>query len=286
MTRTRSAAALFGTLALSASLVLSACGSDSKKDDAKKDTTTTAAADGGSTTSAAKATGVNDKFCGDWKALEDAAAKGPEGGPEAPDAAAMKAFAGQLQTAIGPATTSAPAELTSDVNGIKKVVDDVVNGGDASKLDPSKPDLGKPLAAVEGWAFDNCGWNKVEVKGVDYAFQNLPGTLKSGLTMVKFTNDAKDETHELGFSLVNDGTEASQQKLLSDVQTDPNGKQAEDQSLITFLNATQASPGQTSYFLVDLKPGRYVATCFMPLNGAPDGLPHTTKGMVAPFEVK
>ena len=272
MTRFRSVLAVPGALALAAAFVLGACSSD---DTASSTTTTTA-----------RSASTASKFCDSWKQVEMTASQGPGGGDGPPDPAAMKQFASTMQPPVATASEQGPKELTSQLDAIKKIVDTAAGGGDASALDPSNPALGEPLSKVEGWAYDNCDWHQLPVAAVDYSFKDLPEKLPSGTTVIKFTNDAKDEQHMMSVVRLGKDSKFTVQEVLDELQTDPNAAEQKFQPPdVEFVGTAEAAPGQTGYAVVDLQPGKYVVGCFIPVGGQDGAALHTQKGMVGSFTV-
>ena len=77
---------------------------------------------------------------------------------------------------------------------------------------------------------------------------------------------------------VNDGVKLSAKKLVALPQ-----KKAEKK--VTFVGAAFADPGGSQSSVTDLEPGRYIASCFLPVGGKKKGAPHFTKGMFTEFEI-
>ena len=114
---------------------------------------------------------------------------------------------------------------------------------------------------------------------MDYEFDGLPDTVPAGITAFALTNDAPKEEYEIVIFRVNDGVNLSAKKLLS-------LPEKKVQQKVTFAGAAFAAPGETQTSVADLEPGRYVASCFLPVGGKKKGAPHFTKGMFTEFEVE
>lgn len=275
-TNLRRALALAGAAILAASL-FAGCSSSKKASGKTKGTSAT-----GNTSVSNASTGA----CQAWIKVDTAANSGPSGGDGPPNPAALKQFAGQLKPLVDKFVASAPSAVKADATSIQSIVDSAASGGDPSKLDPSNPALGKPLNGVEKWVHDSCGFQTLDVMGVDYAFQDLPKSLKAGPTSVEFMNHAKDEQHEISVLRIKPGSGVAADKLVGDIQTDANAAEQKYGDKVEPVGQTEATPGQTAYVTLDLKPGEYVAACFIPVGGKDGGVPHAQKGMVQAFTVK
>jgi len=106
----------------------------------------------------------------------------------------------------------------------------------------------------------------------DYSITLPPGFRGNGT--VAFSNLGQ-ETHEVTFIRLEEG------KTLADAaayQAAPSGPPP-----FTFAGGISSiAPGTTEYAKLALKPGSYIATCFVP---GPGGAPHAAMGMVATFDI-
>jgi hypothetical protein len=126
-------------------------------------------------------------------------------------------------------------------------------------------------------AHTGCGYESVDVSAVDYAFEGVPESVPSGTASIALTNNG-NEDHEMVLFRRADGETRPVDELLA-------LPDSEVGDAVTFTAATQASPGDTGYLAADLEAGDYIAVCFLPVGGAPDGPPHFTEGMVTEFSV-
>lgn len=137
------------------------------------------------------------------------------------------------------------------------------------------------ISEVDAWVVDNCGYEVVQVTGLDYEFEGIPDTLDTGLVLFEFTNEG-DELHEIGIA-----------RLKGDITLEEALEEEGDEN-IEFVGGTFAAQGETSVAYVRFKKaGTYGAACFIPVGSTDheaaetaDGPPHAVEGMAAEFEVK
>jgi hypothetical protein len=138
------------------------------------------------------------------------------------------------------------------------------------------------ITAADAFTYTNCPGAKVNVIAIDYEFQGVPATLKPGVTHFKLTNTAPKEDHEMGIGKllpVNESRDVAKILALperkADKLFDPN-----------VGGGMYAPAGESGYTVLDLKPGRYVYACFIPVGGKEHGKPHALKGMYGSFTVQ
>ena len=200
-------------------------------------------------------------------------------------AEAVKAYAAEEMTPIAEEIrAAAPEEVAADIEVLVGAVEELTETGDFEAV------FGTPAveeASDNAHAFDleNCGWEQVDVTGVDYAFEGLDGSIPAGATSFEFTNDTENgEFHELVVFRKNDDTTESIQELLE-------LPQEEAMTKVTEAGGTFAEPGDSEYFVTELEPGDYAAVCFIPVGASPEneegnGPPHFVQGMVTEFTVE
>lgn len=128
-----------------------------------------------------------------------------------------------------------------------------------------------------------CGWNVVDVTGVEYAFQGVGPELPAGVTSFEFTNGGAAELHEMVVFRRNDGVTETVEELLALPEEEVGTK-------VTPVAGTGAGPGDSEYAVADLTPGTYAMLCFIPSGTTGEdvegtGPPHFTQGMVHEFTV-
>ena len=169
---------------------------------------------------------------------------------------------------------------------IQKEAATVVATVRAGAEDPSefqRPKFGEAEEAIDQYVLENCGYEMVEVRAVDFAFEGVPETLPAGRVGFNFTNDG-DELHEMVVFRINEGVDLSFEEILQQPQ-----QEAEDQ--IAFIGAVFGPPGEIDAEVMELEPGRYGIACFVPMGTTDperraDGPPHFTEGMFAEFSVE
>jgi hypothetical protein len=267
--RTRNPRGWTTTLAAVVALALlgAACGDDD--DDAEADSAAvdteqssdTAEAGGSAGDTGSQGDGDTAAFCDARAQLEE------EFNQQPPDPAAVTAAIDDLEAA-------APTDLAEAAGGLGEILAASAESGQDPVEDPA---FAGHLAPIDEFVLAECGFETVEVSGVDYAFEGVPESVPAGQTAFSFTNDGA-EPHEMVIFRRAEGETRAPEELFA-------LPEEEIFTALTFAGAAQAEPGQTSLTITDLEPGAYVATCFVPTGGAEDGPPHFMQGMTAEFEV-
>ncbi len=258
--------ALFLSLTLLAATA--ACGDD-KDDTAKTKTRDTSKDTTASSPSSTAPEADFATFCDTYLKLDVAAASVGE------DPAAAKAFAIKIKPDLATLTTEAPDELADAVKTLSAAVDKVA-GGDPAAFETDE--FGMANTAAETWLHENCGYQAVDVKGVDYGFEGITSTLEAGKTSFVFTNGSNSEAHVMVIVRKKPGVTESTDELLALPEEEAMAK-------VDQVAAAFAPPGQTGGILADLTPGSYVMLCPIPVDGKDGNPPHFTRGMVAEFTV-
>lgn len=121
---------------------------------------------------------------------------------------------------------------------------------------------------------------RVTIVGTDYAFVQLPDTLRAGPTAIGFENRGNVK-HEMSVVRLRPGV--SVQQVLERGPGAASSRVLADQ----LLGVLVARPGEASggQLLVDLQPGRrYLVICT--LRDAPDARQHMALGMIGSFEAR
>jgi len=179
-----------------------------------------------------------------------------------------------IEQSLTQALNVAPAEVAADVQSIQGIIQSALQ----SKQDPSEnPTFLQNLSSINQYRYSSCGYNQVQVTGIEYEFQGLPKTLPAGKTAIQFT-DTGTELHMLDLFRIK--TKDSLKKLLALPQKDV-AKKVQD-----IGSADVTTLGGTEYVFADLKPGRYGAVCFFPVGATSldalrnsKGAPHWKQGM-------
>lgn len=264
-----------GAIVLVLGIGLAGCGDDDETTAGTSDTTATT---GGTRASVAT-------YCEDSLAAETVGEPDIdfENASEAEQKEAAKKFVNEEFKPIADRLRkSVPAEIDAPAQVLFAALDKVGEDGDFSVFDA--PDFKAAESTVHAYDLANCGWNKVDAVGVEYAFQGVPATLEAGVTSFDFRNDGK-ELHQLEVLKKKDGVTESFDQIL-ELDEEEGGKKV-DQVASAF-----ASQGQTDYAVADLTPGDYIVVCFLPVGltsdeGPPpeNAPPHFTQGMKTEFKV-
>ena len=126
--------------------------------------------------------------------------------------------------------------------------------------------------------FEGCDGTRLEVTGVDYAFQGLPDEVDAGRVNLSFT-DGGTEEHEIMVVKLNQGEDLTLDQVLA---LPPDEAFAH----VMPVAVTWGAPGETSYTAMELEPGTYFALCNIPIGGGEEGAPHHTAGMKQTFVVR
>lgn len=192
----------------------------------------------------------------------------------AADKAVNKAYAGVLVKSIDIMVKDAPPEIKADLSAQRTMAAGIVKTG----IDPegAAPGLG-PSSKVADVVGKSCGYGSVAVTAADYKFSGLGASLKSGVTTLTLKNASKGEVHHMVLLRRQPSQKDPVLKVLS--SPEPFG--------VDFLGFVgDNKPGETKSSILNLTPGTYIFSCFIPVGGAPTGAPHFTKGMYGEFTVK
>ena len=156
-----------------------------------------------------------------------------------------------METAASAMAAAAPPEVVDRANTIARLVTKRGHGA----LDTKKGR--KALVAIDEFVAGSCGFPTLDVKGLDYVFQDVPKSLPAGTYVVRFTNGAppKGEHHEFVLTRVDTGVTTSVKKLLA--------KADGASSKLTPVSSLFAKPEKTDTRVIVLEAGRYVYACFI-----------------------
>ncbi|MEZ5322836.1 MAG: hypothetical protein R2698_12325 [Microthrixaceae bacterium] len=251
------------SVGVSSLLLLGACSGD----DTAETTTPTAGEDGRA--------GVLRQLPG-RRSGDDPAGEGP--------AAAKKASA-----ALDALEATVPAQLADDATVVidfgRAILADPENSG------PPTPEFNAAYSALVAFTASECEFQRMDVTVEEYSFAGIAHELDAGRKAISVTNSGK-EFHEMLLLRINDGVAESLDELLALPQDEAATK-------TTMVGQAFAPIGDTAGAVVDLKPGRYAALCFLPVGSTqeawdsmmsagadPEGTPHAMQGMAQEFTVK
>jgi hypothetical protein len=173
-----------------------------------------------------------------------------------------------LDDALTALEDNAPSDLEDQTS---LVVDSVREEGPEAFEDEDVAAAGNEVSEA---VYDDCGYEQVDVTGLDYSFEGIPSEVSAGDVAFRFTNDG-DEPHEMTIFRIDDDADESLDEIVQ-----LSGREARE--LITVTGGTAAEPSGTDYTIGNLEPGRYGAVCFIE---TPEGVPHVEEGMLFEFEV-
>ena len=142
---------------------------------------------------------------------------------------------------------------------------------------------------VDPWMFEHCEFDqKEEVTASEFKFEGLPSEFDAGTVAILLSNDGA-EAHEMAIMRKADGVTQSWEEILALPQD-------EAEALVVQVGGAFApNKDAKGLAVVDLAPGDYVATCFVPAGTsvASDGTitegtgtPHFMHGMISEFTVE
>lgn len=192
-----------------------------------------------------------------------------------------------------------PTPAVTDTAGATATGSPTPTGGTASPT-PTTGDTPTPTPTGEDTAAGTDS-ETVEVVGVDYAYEGVPGSVETG-TELDFTNASDAEVHELVLVRLPEVEERSVEELL---QLTP--EEQEEMLADSVVGVSVAMPDEDGRVvegdLVVDEPGRYLMVCFVPTGADPEaflsaaeesqggppqvegGPPHVANGMYAELTV-
>lgn len=213
----------------------------------------------------AKPSAVQSAFCNGLLAFDKVSTPG---GPDEEPVAANKKFAIEVAEPLKTLMDNAPSKIRSDVASLDVAVKKAQSGDPAGgdEVGPAKP-------AIEAWAYDNCGFQKIDVRAEDYEYRGIPKTLDSGKTAIRFTNRGQ-ELHIMLWLARKAGDTRPAPEVI--------GTAFASGTFEGFLNGEPAGapPGQTGGATMNLPAGRYIIFCPVSVNDNEQD-PHFAHGMVS-----
>lgn len=183
----------------------------------------------------------------------------------------------ELEPLVAEMEATAPEEIAGDVEILAETIR-------AAADDPAAfeaPGFSEADEAIDGYLLANCGYDTVDVAGVEYAFEGVPAELPAGRTGFNFTNEGEELHEMIVFRLEEDAP--SLDELLQ-------MPQQEAEAFLTFKGAAFGPPGETDAEVIELEAGRYAMVCFISVGttseeSRAEGPPHFTEGMQAELTV-
>ena len=203
-----------------------------------------------------------------------------EGPPPASAKPKIKAaYDRYLKNAFDEIEANKPKEIEKEITDALVEARKLGTGEISDKFD--KPPLTDETNRIDAYFFNSCSGAKTAITGVDYAFKDVPATLKSGNVQFKFTNGGT-EHHEMVILTRNAGVTDSWDTLLG-LQEDQTREKTQ------FITEADSEPGKSGYTSVALKAGDYLMLCGVKQGTSGDkegtGPEHFKLGMKQEFKV-
>lgn len=186
---------------------------------------------------------------------------------------------GDLETTLTAVEDSAPEDVGDDVRTLSEKIREWLSTGDDTIFE--QPEYTGASEATDDYMLAECGYERVEVTGVEHAYEGIPDTPPSGVVAIIFSNEGQG-SHEISIVQINDDATQSLEQLVA-LPDDQIGQ------MIEFVGAAFAEPGESDTAFLRLEPGRYGAMSFTREGTTPEaegsGPPHFTLGMFAEIAV-
>ena len=182
---------------------------------------------------------------------------------------------------------NAPDDLAEPLGVMTGAARQVIETGDFAPFE--SPEFAAAQGTVDPWMFEHCEFDqKEEVTASEYKFEGLPSELDAGTAAILLSNGGA-EAHEMAIMRKADGVTQSWEEILA-------LPQEEAEALVVQVGGAFApNKDAKGLAVVDLVPGDYVATCFVPAGTAVasdgtitegTGTPHFMHGMISEFTVE
>ena len=190
------------------------------------------------------------------------------------------------EAALETLATTAPPEAQPSVQVLRDLFPD--HGSHALQTRKGS----RAVAAIDETVVASCGFPLIDISGTDYQYSGVPESLVAGPQVMRFTNGAPEEHHELVLFEVEAGVDTPVRKILRLPEKKLN-------KATRFVAATLAEPGDVKTLILTLEPGRYIYACFLEEgttssdgedhsgteHGVGGDAPHWREGMFGELEV-
>jgi hypothetical protein len=191
----------------------------------------------------------------------------------------------RIDAALSDAQSTAPPEVAANVESAASILRGALQSG--REEDFENPELEQAGTAVDAYRYNSCGYEQLDVTGIEYEFQGLRKTVPAGPTAIRFT-DTGAELHELLIFRV---------KSKDSVKKIVGLSEKEQRKKVEQIAGTFAEQGETTYTIADLsKPGRYGVVCHLPVGSTSEqaleeaaedhAKSHADEGMFATIRVE
>ncbi|MBK5227766.1 MAG: hypothetical protein JJE05_04585 [Actinobacteria bacterium] len=254
---------MFG-VAVAATLLLGACGSDGTEPRAASNAPDAA---GSSTVTEADLQSFCDAVVGAKSALIAAS----EGSPAENPSPLMEA-----------AESNAPDEIAENLGSLFDTARAAIETGNTKAFRSER--FQRIDESVDAYVAGNCRSEKLNVTGVDFGFGALPSSVSAGRVTIDFENTG-EELHEMVLMRIDEEGIGVGELLQM-----PEKKALEK---LTFVRALFALPGESDVETFDLETGEYAVVCLLPVGStsleaaeSAKGPPHAEEGMAAQLTVE
>jgi len=129
-----------------------------------------------------------------------------------------------------------------------------------------------------------CRWHRQSISARDYGYIDAPHRLARGTTAVSFTNTSSREPHLFLVARIKPTVVTPLHDLIAQYR----GPETPADADIEYVDGGAfAAPHQTTTGLVDLRPGRYLYFCPIPVTGGTGETDdHASHGMIGEFRVR
>lgn len=189
-----------------------------------------------------------------------------------------------LESAMDELEAAAPDELREDVDRRNQEVRSAFEARDAAILQSGGY---RTLDdRIDHAVADGCADDRVEVRAVDYRFEDVPRQVAAGRVAFVLRNEGA-ELHEMALFRIHDDVTDPIEDLLD------RGESA--QASVDEVGFGFAAPEGADEETFELTEGRYALVCFIPVGltpdamdagEEPDGPPHFTRGMATELRVQ
>ncbi|GAA4538765.1 hypothetical protein [Pseudonocardia xishanensis] len=182
----------------------------------------------------------------------------------APSAQEMQAWAATVAPHLATLQANAPDTLAAP---LKTYADQLAQAQAGQRLDVSTDANVGATATLDGWVFDTCGYQTLDVTNSAGTLTGVPTGLTAGPVAIRFRNSGDPSAFVLLTARVKDGQTVTPQQLDSGA--------ADLDAAADVVSGAQAAGTDAAYSVAVLRPGNYVVSAVL---GTPPNFAGTTSG--------